>query len=185
MSTFKKICIGLLATIIIIPIAVLGYIYFKLNSMYDKEEANTIKNEQSEKTKEKEKDGVTNILLVGVDGNNLEKGNRSDAMMVLTIDERNSNMRLTSLARDTYVKIPGYSTEKLTHAYAYGGPSLLLETIEQNFDLPIDKYAAVSFKSFEKIPVVACGDECLKSLSIIMLELPSFEKEGTVMAIQY
>ena len=36
MSTFKKICIGLLATIIIIPIAVLGYIYFKLNSMYDK-----------------------------------------------------------------------------------------------------------------------------------------------------
>ena len=96
MSTFKKICIGLLATIIIIPIAVLGYIYFKLNSMYDKEEANTIKNEQSEKTKEKEKDGVTNILLVGVDGNNLEKGNRSDAMMVLTIDERNSNMRLTS-----------------------------------------------------------------------------------------
>ena len=55
MSTFKKICIGLLATIIIIPIAVLGYIYFKLNSMYDKEEANTIKNEQSEKTKEKEK----------------------------------------------------------------------------------------------------------------------------------
>ena len=33
-------------------------------------------------------------------------------------------------------------------------------------------------ESFEKIPVVACGDECLKSLSIIMLELPSFEKEG-------
>lgn len=168
MSTFKKICIGLLATIIIIPIAVLGYIYFKLNSMYDKEEANTIKNEQSEKTKEKEKDGVTNILLVGVDGNNLEKGNRSDAMMVLTIDERNSNMRLTSLARDTYVKIPGYSTEKLTHAYAYGGPSLLLETIEQNFDLPIDKYAAVSFKSFEKIIDIIGGVE----IDILPKEIP-------------
>ena len=107
MSTFKKICIGLLATIIIIPIAVLGYIYFKLNSMYDKEEANTIKNEQSEKTKEKEKDGVTNILLVGTDGEHIDKYNRSDGTMVVTIDSINNEIRLSSIARDTLVNIPG------------------------------------------------------------------------------
>ena len=158
MSTFKKVCIGLLAAVIILPLITLGYMYFKLNSMYDKEEAKEIK-AQSQKAKEKEKDGVTNVLLVGVDGNNLEKGNRSDAMMVLTIDERNNDIRLTSLARDTYVDIPGYSTEKLTHAYAYGGPSLLLETIDKNFDLPIDKYAAVSFKSFEQIIDIIGGVE--------------------------
>ncbi|MGL5749816.1 MAG: LCP family protein [Paraclostridium sp.] len=167
MSTFKKICIGILAIMIILPLTVVGYMYFKLNSMYDKEEAKEIK-AQSQKAKEKEKEGVTNILLVGVDGNNLEKGNRSDAMMVLTIDERNSNMRLTSLARDTYVDIPGYSTEKLTHAYAYGGPSLLLQTIEKNFDLPIDKYAAVSFKSFEKIIDIIGGVE----IDILSKEVP-------------
>ncbi|MCG4682646.1 LCP family protein, partial [Faecalibacillus intestinalis] len=76
---------------------------------------------------------------------------RSDSMMVLTIDEKNNDIRITSLARDTYVQIPGYGEEKLTHAYAYGGPALLLQTIDKNFGLKIDKYAVVSFSSFEKI----------------------------------
>ena len=77
----------------------IGYVYFKLNSMYDKEEAKQINaTEESERNKEK---GITNILLVGVDGNNMEKGNRSDAMMIATIDEKNNDIRITSLARDT------------------------------------------------------------------------------------
>ena len=128
----------------------IGYIYFKLNSMYDKEEAKQINTtiEESEKNKEK---GITNILLVGVDGNNMEKGNRSDAMMIATIDEKNNDIRITSLARDTYVDIPGYSTEKLTHAYAYEGIDLLKEVFKVNFNLDIDKYIAVNFVSFMDI----------------------------------
>lgn len=148
MSNFKKIAIGLIAFIIIIPMVAFGYFYFKLNSMYDK---NTAKEIDKKIEKVDTKDGITNILLAGVDGNNLEKGNRSDSMMILTIDEKNNDIRITSLARDTYVKIPGYGEEKLTHAYAYGGPALLLQTIAQNFNVKIDKYAAVSFDSFEKI----------------------------------
>ncbi len=148
MSKLKKLIIALIAITLAIPAAGFGYMYFKLNSMYDKQAANEIKEviPKVDKTK-----GITNILLVGVDGNNLEKGNRSDAMMVLTIDENNKDIRLTSLARDTFVQIPGRGKEKLTHAYAYGGPTLLLQTINENFDLPIDKYAAVSFESFVKI----------------------------------
>lgn len=148
MSNFKKIAVGLIAFIIIIPMVAFGYFYLKLNSMYDK---NTAREIDKKIQKVDTKDGITNILLAGVDGNHLEKGNRSDAMMILTIDEKNNDIRLTSLARDTYVKIPGYGEEKLTHAYAYGGPALLLETIAQNFNVKIDKYAAVSFDSFEKI----------------------------------
>ncbi|TQO59147.1 LytR family transcriptional regulator [Paraclostridium bifermentans] len=125
-----------------------GYFYFKLNSIYDSSAAKDVK-EKVEKADDK--DGITNILLAGVDGNNLDKGNRSDSMMVLTIDEKNNDIRITSLARDTYVQIPGYGEEKLTHAYAYGGPALLLQTIDKNFGLKIDKYAVVSFSSFEKI----------------------------------
>ena len=119
MKHLKKIVIGLLILLVTIPLIGFGALYYKLNSMYDKEEANQI--EKVEKV-----DGITNILLVGVDGENVDRGNRSDAMMVLTIDSDNNDIRLTSLARDTYVDIPGYSTEKLTHAYAYNGPSLLL-----------------------------------------------------------
>lgn len=148
MSTLKKIVIGLVVFIIATPLVAFGYFYFKLNSIYDSSAAKDVKNKIE---KADDKDGITNILLVGVDGNNLEKGNRSDSMMVLTIDEKNNDIRITSLARDTYVQIPGYGEEKLTHAYAYGGPALLLQTIDKNFGLKIDKYAAVSFSSFEKI----------------------------------
>lgn len=148
MSTLKKIVIGLVVFIIAVPMVAFGYFYFKLNSIYDSSAAKDVKNKIE---KADDKDGITNILLAGVDGNNLEKGNRSDSMMVLTIDENNNDIRITSLARDTYVQIPGYGEEKLTHAYAYGGPALLLQTIDKNFGLKIDKYAAVSFSSFEKI----------------------------------
>jgi LCP family protein required for cell wall assembly len=148
MSTFKKIAIGLVIFIVAVPMVAFGYFYFKLNSIYDSSAAKDVK-EKVEKADDK--DGITNILLAGVDGNNLDKGNRSDSMMVLTIDEKNNDIRITSLARDTYVQIPGYGEEKLTHAYAYGGPALLLQTIDKNFGLKIDKYAVVSFSSFEKI----------------------------------
>nr|WP_302419016.1 LCP family protein [uncultured Romboutsia sp.] len=157
MNNIKKITIALISILIIIPLMGIGYIYFKLNSMYDKEEAKQINaTEESERNKEK---GITNILLVGVDGNNMEKGNRSDAMMIATIDEKNNDIRITSLARDTYVDIEGYSTEKLTHAYAYEGASLLINTIKNNFGIDVDKYVAVSFESFEKIIDILGGVE--------------------------
>ena len=89
----------------------------------------------------------------------MEKGNRSDAMMIATIDEKNNDIRITSLARDTYVDIEGYSTEKLTHAYAYEGASLLISTIKNNFGIDVDKYIAVSFESFEKIIDILGGVE--------------------------
>ena len=126
--SLKKIVIVLLIMLISIPTIGFGALYLKLNSMYDKEEA-----KQIEKLNKEEKiDGITNILLIGVDGENIDKGNRSDAMIILTIDSNNNDIRLTSLARDTYVDIPGHSTEKLTHAYAYDGASLLLQTIKEN-----------------------------------------------------
>ena len=157
MNNIKKITIALISILIIIPLMGIGYIYFKLNSIYDKEEAKQINaTEESERNKA---NGVTNILLVGVDGNNMEKGNRSDAMMIATIDEKNNDIRITSLARDTYVDIEGYSTEKLTHAYAYEGASLLISTIKNNFGIDVDKYIAVSFESFEKIIDILGGVE--------------------------
>ena len=157
MNNIKKITIALISILIIIPLMGIGYVYFKLNSMYDKEEAKQINTtEESERNK---KNGITNILLVGVDGNNMEKGNRSDAMMIATIDEKNNDIRITSLARDTYVDIEGYGTEKLTHAYAYEGASLLISTIQNNFGIDVDKYVAVSFESFEKIIDILGGVE--------------------------
>lgn len=147
MSYFKKIVIGLVVTLSLIILAGFGFVYSKLNSIYVRDEA--VKSEQD--SNEKMVDGITNILLVGIDGRYIDKGNRSDSVMLVTIDSKNKDIKITSIARDTYVDIPGYSTEKLTHAYAYEGIDLLKEVFKVNFDIKIDKYIAVNFVSFMDI----------------------------------
>lgn len=100
---------------------------------------------------------IENILLIGLDGINDNIPKRSDTMIILTIDKMNKSLKLTSLARDTLVKIPGYGEEKLTHAYAYGKEELLMQTINENFNLDIKDYATVNFKSFIEIVDIIGG----------------------------
>ena len=139
MKNFKKIVLILIGIILLIGLSGFGYVYSKLNKMYVKDEVvKDIENTEEATIV----DGITNILLVGTDGEYVEKGNRSDSVMLVTIDSKNKDIKLSSIARDTYVDIPGYSTEKLTHAYAYEGIDLLKEVFKENFDLDIDKYIA-------------------------------------------
>lgn len=147
MSNLKKFVIALLVLVILIPAGAFGYLYFKLNTMYD----NSADTKALNKTDYKTEKGITNILLVGTDGRTLDEASRSDAMMILTIDDKHKSIKLTSLARDTYVDIPGHGMQKLTHAYAYGGINLLVETIENNFKLDLQNYAIVNFFSFMDI----------------------------------
>jgi len=100
---------------------------------------------------------VENILLIGLDGTNDKLPKRSDTMIILTIDKLNKSLKLISLARDTLVKIPGRGEEKLTHAYAYGQEELLMQTINENFNLNIKDYAVVNFKSFIDIVDIVGG----------------------------
>ena len=100
---------------------------------------------------------IENILLIGLDGTNDKFPKRSDTMIILTIDKLNKSLKLTSLARETLVKIPGRGEEKLTHAYAYGQEELLMQTINENFDLDIKDYAVVNFKSFIDIVDIIGG----------------------------
>ena len=148
MKNFKKIASILISVILLITLIGFGYVYSKLNKMYVKDEVvKDIENTEEATIV----DGITNILLVGTDGEYVEKGNRSDSVMLVTIDSKNKDIKISSIARDTYVNIPGYSTEKLTHAYAYEGIDLLKEVFKENFDLDIDKYIAVNFVSFMDI----------------------------------
>ena len=146
MKHFKRVALILIGLIVTICLSGFGYVYFKLNKMYVKDEVVKSTEEQGTMV-----EGITNILLVGTDGEYVEKGNRSDSMMVVTIDSKSKDIKISSIARDTYVDIPGYSTEKLTHAYAYEGIDLLKEVFKVNFNLDIDKYIAVNFVSFMDI----------------------------------
>ena len=64
------------------------------------------------------------IALLGIDTrNDTYSGARSDCIIIVTIDEQEKEIKLTSAYRDTYLDIPQKGLDKVTHAYAYGGAS--------------------------------------------------------------
>ena len=69
-------------------------------------------------------------------------------MILLSINKNTKKVILTSFLRDTWVKIPGVGSQRLNAAYVFGGPKLLIRTMEANFHIRIDKYARVNFYSF-------------------------------------
>ena len=69
-------------------------------------------------------DGVVNILLVGQDTRG-EQRQRSDSMIILSINKNTKQMTMVSIMRDLYVQIPGYSDNRINSAYAFGGFELL------------------------------------------------------------
>lgn len=94
---------------------------------------------------------VINILLIGQDRRPGEVRARSDSMMIATINKEKKTISLTSLMRDMYVQIPGYSDNRINAAYLFGGMELLNKTIEKNFNVHIDGNIEVDFDGFKEI----------------------------------
>lgn len=95
---------------------------------------------------------ITNIALFGVDTRDVSSDSgRSDALMVLSLNRTDNQIKLISIARDSYVAIDGHGMDKLTHAYAYGGPELAVRTVNQNFNLDISEFVTVNFAQLANI----------------------------------
>ncbi|NLK28761.1 MAG: LCP family protein [Clostridiales bacterium] len=94
-------------------------------------------------------EGFRNIVIFGVDSrkNALEKGTNTDTIIIASINNRTKDVKLVSIYRDTYVNIPESGYNKINAAYANGGYSLALSTINTNFDLNIKEYVTVNFKA--------------------------------------
>ena len=90
---------------------------------------------------------VKNILIIGSDTRSDENG-RSDSMILMSINSKTNQIVQTSFMRDILVSIPGYGSAKLNAAYAYGGAELVMDTIEENFKIKVDKYIRIDFFSF-------------------------------------
>lgn len=140
----KTIGILLLILVIIIAgIAVGGYSYIvsKLNKMQQ------VQINVDELDVNKEIKDYRNIALFGVDSrdSDLGKGNRSDCIIIASINEKTKDVRLLSVYRDTYVQIEGHGLDKITHAYSYGEAPLAIKTLNTNLDLNITEFATVNF----------------------------------------
>lgn len=89
----------------------------------------------------------SNILVFGVDSaNNASKNTRSDSIMLVSIDPDKENPAVISIPRDTRVQIPGRNNyTKINHAHSYGGPELLVETVEHLLNIDVDYYIGINY----------------------------------------
>lgn len=118
---------------------------------------------------------IQNIALFGVDSKT-DKG-RSDSIMILTLDQLNKKMKITSIMRDSYVDIPGKGMDKINHAYAFGGPELAIKTINENFGLNINKFITVNFDSLGAI-IDSLGGVQLKITEEEVSKIPGINSNG-------
>lgn len=102
------------------------------------------------------KKGVINVLLIGADYQT-RYGN-SDAIVVVSINNVDRKITLTSIMRDTEVYFPGIQNgqavtwrDKISNAHAFGGPQLLINAIENNYGIMINNYAEVHYDEFIKV----------------------------------
>lgn len=146
-----KVLGTILLTIILILAILIGLAYVYITNKLSK--MNTVQLDESQL-------GITaeastklakyrNIAIFGVDSreDDYGKGNRSDCMIIASINNETKEVRLISVYRDTYVNIQGHGLDKITHAYSYGEAPLAINTLNTNLDLNISEFVTVNFDS--------------------------------------
>lgn len=106
----------------------------------------------------------TTVLLLGVDtGPGRPDQGRSDSIVLVRIDPDSHRIALLSIPRDLRVRIPGYGSDKINAAYAYGGPALAIRTVEELTGIPVNHVAVVDFSTF---------DDMIDALGGVTIDVP-------------
>lgn len=108
-------------------------------------------------------EGTENWVLVGSDsraesattgqgGDVWKPGQqRTDTIMLLHLPADRKKAYIISFPRDSWVEIPGYGKQKINAAFSYGGPKLLIETLESLTGIRVDHYGAIDFEGFKSM----------------------------------
>lgn len=154
MSTPKKVLLGVLILAVVGVFSAIGFIYF-IDSKIDKIPDEELPSLEAEI----EDNGVRNILIVGSDTreglDDLSdfgsfSGSRTDVIMVAHIVP-GEGAQLLSLPRDLKMEIPGNGTNRINAAFVFGGPDLLVQTIQNNLGIPIHHYVEINFVGFANV----------------------------------
>lgn len=149
-----------IVTIIIVVILILigiiaGIIYFYINNKLNKiNKVDVDLNNITINEEVKEKlTGYRNIALFGIDtrSDDYGLGNRSDCIIIASINNDTKEVKLTSVYRDSYLEIPNRGLDKVTHAYSFGGAELALSTLNSNLDLNMTEFITVNFDAVAEI----------------------------------
>jgi LCP family protein required for cell wall assembly len=154
LSTAKKVVLTILVLAVLGVFGAIGFIYF-IDSKIDK-----IPDEELPSLAEDIDANFRNILIVGSDSReNLPEGfdnfgsfggERTDVIMVAHVVPGQGG-QLLSLPRDLKVNIPENGINKINAAFVFGGPDLLVQTIQNNFGIPIHHYVQIDFGGFANV----------------------------------
>lgn len=148
LKIFLRVLIVIIVIILGIAIAGYSFVHSKLSKMkteYIDKTAIGISEEAKDSLK-----GYRNIALLGIDSraDDYGTGNRSDCIIIASINEKTKEVKLLSVYRDTYVYVTENGNKKLdkiTHAYSYGGVQNTLKSLNEALDLNITEYVTVNF----------------------------------------
>lgn len=167
----KKFFLLLLLLFILVGVGISWYGYSRYKDMVNQgyqplssENQGMVSDEESNKADEREEKAKEleepeepetiapfTLMILGVDTREGERKSRSDTMMLAAVNPKQHKVSLLSIPRDTLAQIPGHGHDKFNHSMFYGGPTLVKETIEQFFNIPVDHYIMVDFQGFTKI----------------------------------
>lgn len=121
-----------------------------------------------------------NIAIFGIDSreDTYSKGNRSDCIIIASINNKTKEVKLVSVYRDTYVQIEGHGLDKITHAYSYGEAPLAIKTLNTNLDLNIKEFVTVNFDAVKEI-VDDIGGISMNITSEEVPHIAGIKKAGT------
>ncbi|HDT8172364.1 TPA: LCP family protein [Enterococcus faecalis] len=169
MSKGKKIFAIIFGIILVLFLAVVGMgakLYWDVSKSMDKT-YETVERSKKSQVNLNNKEPFS-VLLLGIDTGDdgrVEQG-RSDTTIVATVNPRDKQTTLVSLARDTYVDIPGQGKQdKLNHAYAFGGASLAMDTVENYLNIPINHYVSINIAGLKELVNAVGGIEVNNNLT--------------------
>lgn len=113
---------------------------------------------ETEVTEEDTK-GIVNVLLLGTDDripNTKDKG-RADCIIIASFNKSTGDIKLISIERAIYIDIPNVGKDLITYAHSYGGPEMMVDLIEKNFNIDLAGYCEVDFQQFINIIDTLCG----------------------------
>lgn len=92
-----------------------------------------------------------NILLLGGDSRSLEDYERTDTMMILSVNRENSELKMTSIMRDTWVELTSSQSGKINAANVYGGPELAMKVVNESFGTDIENYVLINMNGLVEL----------------------------------
>lgn len=150
-SVKRKIAIVLLSILCVALAVIIAFISWGYTSLDNIDRTELTSDLGIDENNVKADEDVKNILLYGIDSRKDNLVGRSDAIILVSIDKKNDKIKMTSIARDSYVTIAGHGKDKLTHAWAYGKADLAVKTVNENFGTDVTDFVAVNFFKFAEI----------------------------------